>query len=603
MTRKISDLGRVLRILGRFAALPVGHLGLSRRGTRATVSFKNLGQLANSWIHEDKFGWAPAVTRELDFVLGALVNTLKADGVNGWDKFRRSRRLSSDAAGYFSIYFMSPSLMRMTTVAGSRHLSELHFKVRTINALEKNRIFTIERLIERAREGIEHFSAAGKTTVEDITAALGALTLSLEKNGNIDWIRYAATRGFEILPKSPRSSWSGQLFVRELPSVLKMIMRLNYKPRFSSALKQLFLNGSTFDELSEHFERSRQRFCTIGENFIKMLRRLVWLNDYRGCRFRVSSEYLEPLRHLAAKLELEGLRRFSSEEWREMFTDKYPSFSLHRDAIERFRPASMNRSRRHLLALRWPEILQQAWHLKRDEILGQERLLLEILGFRIDSRVKKRASIQLLRNERSMALRSSGTEVERILTFVYPNGLALKALVAELRKKFGQNALGQAECADLIRTLPKVESGPKKIYRIKLQHLKHKNDRCARVLEDEGRVLHYREIFSRAAVSTKTAGGLRVNIMANDSRFVAVGRSGYWGLAEWKIETGRIADAAANVMSTREGALSETEIFDLVRSRRPCAKGSISSMLKADSRFRRVSPLTWKLANDSAFKH
>lgn len=603
MTRKISDPRRVLRIFGRFAALPVGHLALSRRSVRATASFKNIGQLATSWIQGDKLGWTPAVSRELDFVLESLANTLKADGLNGWDKFRRSRRFSSDAAGYFSIYFMSPALMRMNTDAGSKHLSELHLKIRTINALEKNRIYTVERLIERAREGIGHFSAAGKTTVEDITAALEALTLSLEKNGNIDWIRYAVARGFEILPKSPQSSWSGQLFVRDLPSVLKTIMELSYKPRFSRALEQLFLNGSTFDELSEHFERSRQRFCTIGENFIKMLRRLVWLNDYRGCRFRVSFEYLEPLRHLASKLESEGLRRFSSEEWRKMFTDKYPNFSLHHDAIERFRPASMNRSRRYLLALRWPDILQQAWDLKRDEVLGQERLLLEILGFRIDSRVKNRASIQLLRNERSMALRSSGTEVERILTFVYPNGLALKAIVAELRKKFGQNAPGQTECADLMRTLPKVELGPKKIYRIKLQHLKHKNDRCARVLGDEGRILHYREIFSRAAVSTKTAGGLRVNIMANDSRFVPVSRSGYWGLAEWKIETGSIADAAAKVMSTRKGALSEMKIFDLIRSRRPCAKGSISSMLNADSRFRRVKPLTWELADDAVGKH
>lgn len=534
-----SDQGKN-RTLARFAGLPVGHLRLSLRSRHATACFKNIGELVNSWTQGYQSGWTPSVRRELDFVIDRLVKALKASGVNGWDKFRRSRSLPQDPEGPLSIYFMSPSLQSMDVAAGEEHLSKLHLKVRTINVLESSGIFSINDLIQSALVGLKHLRGAGALCAEDIQASLESLTLSITATGDIDWTRYAKTRGFVILPQSNKVPWSGRQFVHSLHGVLKEVMSLQFGHRNAQILAQRFLKHRdgrpAFDTLSKGFDRTRQRLRMVEEDFVKLLRRVIWLGDYRACLFHLRPEYIRPLKDLAARLDSEGIRGFSSTEWHRMFIRQGCMFSLQPVITKRFRPP-FKAKRKYLLAQRWPTLLRELWHVEESELGDINRLLLEVLGFRIDSRVKHHP-VALLGDEKSISLRLSPGEIKRLLTFVYPDGLTLDRLVAELEKKFPRHAPTARECLQLLKTIPAVELAQTGLYRVKLRQLRSSVDKCERVLRDEGRVLHHLEFFPKAGLTGKIKGRHSLTCMLGaDTRFAAVGRSGYWGLSEWKAST------------------------------------------------------------------
>ena len=76
--------------------------------------------------------------------------------------------------------------------------------------------------------------------------------------------------------------------------------------------------------------------------------------------------------------------------------------------------------------------------------------------------------------------------------------------------------------------------------------------------------MHHREIAAKVAISKVRAEKPIRELLSYDSRFVPLGRSGFWGLAEWKVETGSIADAAAKAMRGRKRPFTEAEIFNLV---------------------------------------
>ena len=202
----------------------------------------------------------------------------------------------------------------------------------------------------------------------------------------------------------------------------------------------------------------------------------------------------------------------------------------------------------------------------------------------------------LCRNNKSAAINACAKELLRILRMDSTSGATVDFLLARLRKRFGKGAPSLSQCLRLLETQPAIECVADGIYRVRLPYLRFARDRIERVLRDQGKILHYREIAAKEiAISKKRSEWVR-QIMSHDRRFVPVSRSGFWGLAEWKIETGSIADVAAKAMCGRKGPCTEAEIFDLVHARRPCAPGSIASTLVADGRFRRTKPGSWKLA-------
>ena len=113
--------------------------------------------------------------------------------------------------------------------------------------------------------------------------------------------------------------------------------------------------------------------------------------------------------------------------------------------------------------------------------------------------------------------------------------------------------------------------------------------------------MHYREIASELYRITKSFEGrmdprslaLR---MSQCRRFCPIGRTGLWALREWKhIETGTVADVAAELLSNSKTPLSESVLFEMILPRRPVRLTSVRTLLRYDPRFVRVAPALWAL--------
>lgn len=479
-------------------------------------------------------------------------------------------------------------------------LAILHLSVRAINALEKVGITKIGELVDRVHVGSTPFRGARRLTGREVQNALDALCASTSSRGTVDWISYARERGFVILPALSRRTWSTRQFLEELPSAVKTAVRMQYGARAVRILEGHFLASQNarvgLKRLGKQLGRTHQLVSLIETKFLTMLRRVIWLNDYRGCRFRLRSEFLVPLRAMGARLDQEGIRAFSASEWGRFFTYQGCKFTLQPTLLSQLPTARVGQRLSHLLAFRWENLLREVWGVTRSELNSLERLLLQILGFQLDVRATATDPIVLLRNKKSAAINSCAKELVRILRVDHPNGATIDSLVAQLKKKFGRYTPSFNQCLKLLESQPALERTSKGIYRARLTNLGHANDRIERVLREEGKILHHREIAAKVAISrARTEKSIR-DRLSYDPRFVPLGRSGFWGLAEWKAETGSIADVAAKAMCGRKRAFTEAEIFTLVRARRPCARGSIGSTLAADRRFQRVRPLTWTLS-------
>jgi RNA polymerase alpha subunit len=584
------------------AKLAVGHLCLGPRARRAALPYRNIGCLYTAWANSSKSFVTPTVARELEGVFDSLLTSTGRHGVAGWDVFRRSRPLPKDIAGRFSIYFMSPRLGWLKRIASNQHLAQLHLSNRSINALEAIGIATVGELVRAAHVGLSHFSRAGDLTATEIRAALEALSATTARTGEVDWVRYARARGFIILPGSSRALYSARRFLDEFASVVRAAVRLQYGPRGAEILESQYLAPKAhrvgLRKLGKEFGRTHQLVSLMETKFITMLRRAIWLEDYRGCRFRLQPQFLRPLREMAGRMEREGIRAFSRRQWNRFFTYQNCKFTLRSAVLDKLPTVSETQQQDHLLAFRWDNLLRELWGVTRTELGNLERLLLQILGFQLEIRVETVRSLLLHQNKKSAALNSCAREFLRILRVDYPSGASADFLYAQLKKKFHGDIPSFEHCLELLKSQPTLEYVSKGIYRLRTTCLVRVGDRLERLLRDEGKILHHREIAARESAFLKQRSECSARqIMSYDHRFVPLGRSGFWGLAEWGLGTGSIADVAANEMRGRNRAFTEAEIFNLVRAKRPCARGSIGASLVVDARFLRVKPVTWELVN------
>jgi hypothetical protein len=85
--------------------------------------------------------------------------------------------------------------------------------------------------------------------------------------------------------------------------------------------------------------------------------------------------------------------------------------------------------------------------------------------------------------------------------------------------------------------------------------------------------------------------------MFNDGRFEPIGRTGYWVLKEWGLETGTIREVLATVLSRSTGPMNIDEIVVEVRKIIPCAASSVATYLQeSPEKFTKLGPYTYCFA-------
>jgi hypothetical protein len=149
-----------------------------------------------------------------------------------------------------------------------------------------------------------------------------------------------------------------------------------------------------------------------------------------------------------------------------------------------------------------------------------------------------------------------------------------------------------------------IECCGENLWQGKFEHLKGRGNQVERIFLEINKPATIaaiaREINSRLVPlgHRKLESRNLVNQLASDERFVAIGRSGEWGLASWQLDTDSIIELMERCLIEGNQPASADEIYEYVNSRRPVSVNSIKLYLisKTDI-FGQVDRTRWGLVS------
>jgi hypothetical protein len=318
---------------------------------------------------------------------------------------------------------------------------------------------------------------------------------------------------------------------------------------------------ATLDYIASALRLTGERLRVIEDHIVQMLQSAIWDDDYLGCRFRFRSSFVQPLRKLREQL---GRRP-------------------HRCEHEQRRGTSV--------ASPWntPQADSKFWTV----------LLLRLLNLPVKSAPGLEAAF--LPDAPPLTKGSGVKALRNFLASCGPRAFTVLEVASNLQLAVGAAAPDVNELRRAFRSTAAIEYAPDTgQYRVALPLLRTYPDRAERILRDHGKPLHFREIYRLLGQAAPEAiVGLSVQAfgksVANCKRFTSLGRSGFWGLPEWALHGGTVAELAAQLCADRQGPVAEREIYEFVCPLRPVARNSIGTLLREDGRFLRVAPATWQL--------
>lgn len=137
----------------------------------------------------------------------------------------------------------------------------------------------------------------------------------------------------------------------------------------------------------------------------------------------------------------------------------------------------------------------------------------------------------------------------------------------------------------------------------RFEHLATRAMQLERVLEESGEPMHVSEIlrvFNHHGVQYGGKPIQRANLsnhLAVDKRFVPIGRSGIWAMADWPdVETGTLLELMERCFIQHNRPLTADEISTWVGSLRPVGRGSVLAYLSMDDRFAKIDRERWGLS-------
>jgi DNA-directed RNA polymerase delta subunit len=135
----------------------------------------------------------------------------------------------------------------------------------------------------------------------------------------------------------------------------------------------------------------------------------------------------------------------------------------------------------------------------------------------------------------------------------------------------------------------------------RLEYLSSQTNQAYRVLYETGIPLHYSELareinhrcvhINRRNVYERTL----VNYLTIDERLVPQGKSGFWGLKSWDINTSTIVELMEKCLVQKNSPASEEEIYEYVLTRRQVSRASIKMYLNQNDKFLKIDRDTWGL--------
>lgn len=542
--------------------LPIGHLQLSRAGEKIASEYKTVGALVDGFFDEREEFAALGTKSDLNHVISLLLHCVGKEGVRGWDTFRRALPALANPK---AVFFFSPRLQRANRRRDSLALATLHLNRRAIHALEEVKIATVGKLVASARAGIVDVRGTGHATCIEIIESLDALAQAVAEDGSVDWIAYARTRRFRVIPDEGQPQFSAGAFLREFPKACQYAVDSRFGGTALRIFEQRLLTHrdirASLAELGERCGVTGERARMLEAEGIQMLSRAIFQDEYLGCRFRFRPEFLRPIRELAER-------------------------------VQAATPGSLSVSA-------WERLVWNLWGVDPELVREQETLIFALLG--VQAHFVQTSPVLLGSDDKARFARDAIPKIERLFKAA-PNAVLS---VQEVRERLGNTRHGgpqQQQLRRLLDSSPVTEKSPShRGYRLRIECMYSSADCYERILRDHGAPMHFRQIWAEisrllpdryAAVSASAVS----QRLSESGRFVPVGRSGTWALAEWThVETRSVPNIAAEMIAAAGAPIAEADLFQAIRRLRPVRRRSIATLLRDDGRFRRVAPCTWAL--------
>ena len=517
------------------------------------------------------------VVADVESSLRALSRSIRQDGYIDWDRYFDNRPdfgANSKASAAKNIplspvgvHISSRSLSSLMPICRESCLDILHTGPRASTCLKRIGVRSVGDLVDLARRGITDMRAAGPATIAEINAALRGLSRSIGNDGSVDWITYAAERGFLVLPEEDSVEIVPRHFLKIFPAVMERAVESRYRFSETFVLRHYLLGDSqkptSLDKVGRKLGRTKQAIALLKDKVVRMLRNAILRDSYGGCRFRFRDAFVTPMRQLSAAL-----------------------------SVAKCRP---------ILYSDWTRILSETWGVTSAEFGGLESFLLSFFDFNIvQPRGSRFRPIVLPKSINTSLFNAALPATERLLRTRWRSGLSEEELLAKLHSSVGD--LTAKEIPIIINSISGVEHiEPEGRFRLRIERVSLLADQLERLLQEKRLPMHIRELTTRVGKSKLKSGGVRTvkNISASLShheRFKPLARSGYWILSCWNgFETRTVADIVAEILRGAKRSMTEAELYPLIVAQRPVRPDSIRNLLYQDHRFQRVAPCTWEL--------
>lgn len=465
----------------------------------------------------------------------------------------------------FGLRFEHSELYLLAASERQNSVRILHLSNRAVNALQVKGIRSIGQLIKRARKEIPDLR--GATCRSEVLRALNALSQSIERDGSVDWIKYARTRKFLVLPGMASIAGDPEHFLFLFPKLAKVAVESKYGRPEAYVLEQYLLAESSrrlpLAEIGQSMGYGRQRASLSKARAVRLLRNAMIDDNYSGCSFRFRPAFVAPLRRLVEALD------------------------------------------DHLITYaKWQRLAFDALGIMPERLRHIEDLILAIAGYRvIDSNVRQFHPIVAQQSRSTAPIWAAIGCIERILRREFAKGVSRKQLVLELRAKVSKR-FTSSEMTTLLNSIPgAVHEAGKYWYQIGIEKPARMVDQLERILRENGSAMYLRDLTAKIRELKGRAGSVRSaahvqRALSLDERFKPIGRIGLWTLTEWNQETGTIAEVAEKFLRQSSGPLTEAKLYELISSRRPVNISSLRSSLRDSGKFCRVAPLTWRLNSE-----
>lgn len=468
---------------------------------------------------------------------------------------------------------LAPQFKLLSQSVQSLPLDQLHLDRKTHNALVKSGITSIGELYTKEGSFLDDLQGFHSDSLGNINSALIALLDTLNNENEVDWFQYWKRQGIQVLPTITASDAKTEEIFKNIPKIVEEVLRQETDERSWTVIQRRFGLGKTekltLEDIGSAYGITRERIRQIENKALKALHHVFVGQRYAGKNYHVHPVIHQVIQTILSILEEEPSTLILETRLLEHLRQKFGSdFEKAKPSLILFMT---------LINAQYLEIDYQAsvpiWGYTQP---GFHQILERGIR-RLDDFLTRETTLPQAEIDISIRLN---------------------------RKTKKSEALSPAQLSWLIDLCASIERLDDGSVRGKFECLKGRGNQVERILIETGSPMKVIDIARQINHRLVPLGQRRIteanllNQIISDGRFVAIGRSGTWGLKSWShIDTKSILTLMEECLIAQNKPVTVDEIFTYVSERRPVSKQSIIIYLLYEKNiFAKFSQATWGLA-------